>query len=668
MKKYIISTIITLMVLMGPAYVSYAGDRSFTILTAIPSPTLRVKTIILDPSVPRNAPCRDGEVGLNIYGTLYVCDRTTRDWREPATVWTQSGNNVYLTDISTNPNLRVNIGSSATAPVRLYLPLDGSFMAAGTLGSGTVSPISGAWSGLMFYARKLALRVGNADSAGQWNNANIGNYSFGVGDRPKVATHFSTITGGSGNQINPVAAALDPLQGDYSVIGGGMDNTMASSISVIGGGTQNVIIAGTSGATISGGSSNLIETAANGATIGGGAANKVDNHFGTIGGGSSNRIDDYGSTTESHATIGGGGANIIRTETTGATIGGGSNNSITGGGRYSTIAGGSTNFAGGALGTLAATVGGGTLNQASASYATIGGGESNQAIAQYSSIIGGSGNTIGNDGGGQYASILGGSNNQVLGTAGTNAVILGGDSNQANGNFSAVGGRNQIVTGNNTFVWGVSAAATTISQSNAAIFNITGNMGVGITNPTTKLDVGGSAKFAFPDINESDPHFSPLYYDWKNGTREIGYDVAELFDANEEVEIGDLVEAKYTDGVHVQKTQHPYSTRVVGVVSGAPAILFEGSELQIAPKPGEFVKGKKPPVALAGRILVKVTNENGPIEEGDLLVSSSIPGHAMKATNRNKALGATVGKAIQPFNPAKDGPPTGVILMIVNLQ
>ena len=59
----------------------------------------------------------------------------------------------------------------------------------------------------------------------------------------------------------------------------------------------------------------------------------------------------------------------------------------------------------------------------------------------------------------------------------------------------------------------------------------------------------------------------------------------------------------------------------------------------------------------------KVTAENGPIQIGDLLVSSSIPGHAMKGTDRNRMLGAVVGKALEPLS--QD---TGIIQVLVTLQ
>jgi len=43
------------------------------------------------------------------------------------------------------------------------------------------------------------------------------------------------------------------------------------------------------------------------------------------------------------------------------------------------------------------------------------------------------------------------------------------------------------------------------------------------------------------------------------------------------------------------------------------------------------------------------TTENGPIQIGDLLVSSSTPGVAMKGSDREDCVGAVVGKALEPL-------------------
>mgnify|MGYP001562030793 CR=1 FL=1 len=90
---------------------------------------------------------------------------------------------------------------------------------------------------------------------------------------------------------------------------------------------------------------------------------------------------------------------------------------------------------------------------------------------------------------------------------------------------------------------------------------------------------------------------------------------------------------------------------IIGVVSSKPAyIMGFGSDLKDM---------KSVPVALAGRVPVKVTLENGNIETGDPLTSSSKPGYAMKAVKS----GRIIGYALESFN-AKSK--TGKILVFIN--
>jgi hypothetical protein len=68
-------------------------------------------------------------------------------------------------------------------------------------------------------------------------------------------------------------------------------------------------------------------------------------------------------------------------------------------------------------------------------------------------------------------------------------------------------------------------------------------------------------------------------------------------------------------------------------------------------------------MAMIGIVPVKVSAENGPIKVGDLLVSSSLPGRAMKGTDRSRLFGAVIGKAMGTIDSG-----TGVIEMLVTLQ
>lgn len=62
-------------------------------------------------------------------------------------------------------------------------------------------------------------------------------------------------------------------------------------------------------------------------------------------------------------------------------------------------------------------------------------------------------------------------------------------------------------------------------------------------------------------------------------------------------------------------------------------------------------------------MLCKVPPENGPIGVGDLIVTASMRGYALKGTDRARMLGAVVGKA---WGPRSQG--TVVIQVLVTLQ
>jgi hypothetical protein len=69
------------------------------------------------------------------------------------------------------------------------------------------------------------------------------------------------------------------------------------------------------------------------------------------------------------------------------------------------------------------------------------------------------------------------------------------------------------------------------------------------------------------------------------------------------------------------------------------------------------------PMAMTGIVPTKVSAENGPIKPGDLLVTSSRPGYAMRGTDRTQMLGAVIGKAIGHLDSG-----VGVVEAVVTLQ
>src|SRR6202007_889356 len=111
---------------------------------------------------------------------------------------------------------------------------------------------------------------------------------------------------------------------------------------------------------------------------------------------------------------------------------------------------------------------------------------------------------------------------------------------------------------------------------------------------------------------------------------------------------GDLLVIDPASKRHLDLAQEPYSTLVAGIYSTKPGMLGSTRNLNEGAAKDEI------PLAVVGIVPCKVTAENGPIRAGDLLVTSSTLGHAMRGTDRKKMLGAVVGKALEAL-PAGSG-------------
>ncbi len=125
----------------------------------------------------------------------------------------------------------------------------------------------------------------------------------------------------------------------------------------------------------------------------------------------------------------------------------------------------------------------------------------------------------------------------------------------------------------------------------------------------------------------------------------------------ERYEPGDvLVIDPATEG-NFLKSSAPYSTAVTGIYSTKPGVV---GRRQLTAK--AHMK-EEVPLAMTGIVPTKVSAENGPIKPGDLLVTSSKPGYAMKGTDRTQMLGAVIGKAIGRLDSG-----LGVVEAVVTLQ
>jgi trimeric autotransporter adhesin len=153
---------------------------------------------------------------------------------------------------------------------------------------------------------------------------------------------------------------------------------------------------------------------------------------------------------------------------------------------------------------------------------------------------------------------------------------------------------------------------------------------------------------------------------FNGGTQQGGAAIAEAFDvigSVSEYEPGDVLVVSTERDRTVEKSSTPNSAKVVGVYATKPGVLLTEKGL-------DDDMSNMVPMGVVGVIPTKVTMENGPIKRGDLLVTSSTRGHAMKAVPVNIGgvdiypQGAIIGKALENF----DGLGHGIIQVMVNVK
>ena len=178
-----------------------------------------------------------------------------------------------------------------------------------------------------------------------------------------------------------------------------------------------------------------------------------------------------------------------------------------------------------------------------------------------------------------------------------------------------------------------------------------GNVGIGTTAPSAKLEINGTLRFS------GDASGTVQTTAWTGVL--CGGDYAESVDVNGDRKHygpGDVLVIDPDNPDGFTKSVHPYSTVVAGIYSTKPGVVGRKS---IDP---EKLKTEIP-MAMIGIVPTKVSAENGPIKRGDLLVTSGTEGYAMKGTDHGLMLGAIVGKALGSLNSG-----TGLMDVLVSLQ
>ncbi len=134
-------------------------------------------------------------------------------------------------------------------------------------------------------------------------------------------------------------------------------------------------------------------------------------------------------------------------------------------------------------------------------------------------------------------------------------------------------------------------------------------------------------------------------------------DVAEWVPSTTELEPGTVVVLNPNKNNEIMASHAEYDTMVAGVVSAQPGLILgvSGDEKEM--------------VATTGRVKVRVDATAAPIAVGDLLVTSSKPGMAMKSqpiSMQGRSFhqpGTIIGKALEPL---KEG--QGEILVLLSMQ
>jgi hypothetical protein len=194
---------------------------------------------------------------------------------------------------------------------------------------------------------------------------------------------------------------------------------------------------------------------------------------------------------------------------------------------------------------------------------------------------------------------------------------------------TGVGLKALSVSGNLIEAWDASPLDRRFVVTNGGYVYADGGYNCGLTDPNNQAD----------DLTND-----PCLKDQSSA------DFAEVLPTTDDPQPGDVLVVN-PDGRLASSTEL-YQTNVVGVYSTNPSYVGGAANLG---------REGHAPLAVVGVVPVKASAENGSIQPGDLLTTSSTPGHAMRA--ERFVGGAIIGKALEPLDEG-----TAVIQMLVMLQ
>ena len=228
----------------------------------------------------------------------------------------------------------------------------------------------------------------------------------------------------------------------------------------------------------------------------------------------------------------------------------------------------------------------------------------------------------------------------------------------------------------------ITAAANNAFSTAVQGFNNTGGVGIyGVTHAGSGAAIKGASTFNGGTAVEGELMNSPTSGNlavfkvdgtnlarinhngrgfFNGGTQTSGADIAEAFDVTgntNQYEAGDVLVISTNKDRAVEKSNQPYSTLVAGVYATKPGVLLTEENI-------DHDLTDKVPMGVIGVIPTKVCLQGGAIKRGDMLVTSSIAGVAMKADPDKVKVGQVLGKALEDYS--NDG--IGKIKVLVSIK